>query len=72
LTERLDGQLQPPFQNRAESFHNKATSGRFCPSVRTVALQLHVITIIRLWNVQTLKADVWTVELVHAIFIYEA
>jgi hypothetical protein len=48
LTERLDGQLQPPFQISIESFHNKAVSGRCCPSVRTVALRLHEITIIRL------------------------
>jgi hypothetical protein len=41
LTERPDGHLQPPFQNNAESFHNKASSGRCCPSVRTVALLLH-------------------------------
>jgi hypothetical protein len=48
LTERPDGQLQPPLQDSAESFHNKAVSGRCCPSVRTVALRLHEITIIRL------------------------
>jgi len=48
LIERPDGQLQPPFQNSTESFHNKATSERCCPSVRTVALRLHEITIIRL------------------------
>jgi len=32
LTERPDDQLQPPFQNSAESFHIKAASGRlhFC------------------------------------------
>jgi len=29
-------------------FHNKDTSGRCCPSVRTVTLRLHEITIIRL------------------------
>jgi hypothetical protein len=40
LTERPDDQLQPPFQNSAESFHIKAMSGRCCPSVRTVALAL--------------------------------
>jgi hypothetical protein len=49
LTERPDDQLQLPFQSSTESFHNKAASGRCCPSVRTVALRLHVITIIRLW-----------------------
>jgi hypothetical protein len=49
LTDSPDGKLQLPFQNSAESFHNKAASGRCCPSVRTVALWLHVITIIRLW-----------------------
>jgi len=27
LTQRPDGQLQPPFQNSTESFHNKAASG---------------------------------------------
>jgi hypothetical protein len=72
LTERPDGQLQPPFQNSTGSFHNKATSRRCCPTVRMVALWLHVITIIRLWSVRTLKANIRTVELVHAIFIYEA
>jgi len=35
LTERPDNQLQPPFQNSAESFHIKAASGRCCPSVQT-------------------------------------
>jgi len=49
LTKRSDGQLQLPFQNSAENFHNKAASRRCCPSFRTVALQLQVITIIRLW-----------------------
>jgi hypothetical protein len=49
LTERLDGKLQLPFQYSTESFFNKAASGRCCPSIWTVALQLHVITIIRLW-----------------------
>jgi hypothetical protein len=44
-----DGKLQLPFQNSTESFHNKAASGRCCPSVRTVAHRLHVITIIRFW-----------------------
>jgi hypothetical protein len=48
LTKRPDGQLQLPFQNSTESFHNKATSGQCCPSVRTVALRLYVITIIKL------------------------
>jgi hypothetical protein len=48
LTKRPDGQLQPPLQDSAESFHNKAMSGRYFPSVRTVALRLHEITIIRL------------------------
>jgi len=48
LTERPDDQLQPPLQDSAESFHNKAASGRCCPSVRTVALRIHEITIIRL------------------------
>jgi hypothetical protein len=48
LIERPDGKLQLPFQNSTESFNNKATSGRYCPSVWTVAIQLHVITIIRL------------------------
>jgi hypothetical protein len=48
MTKRLDGQLQPPFQSGTESFHNKAALGRYCPSVPTVALQLYVITIIRL------------------------
>jgi hypothetical protein len=43
-----DGQLQPPLQDSAESFHNKAVSGRCCPSVWTVSLRLHEITIIRL------------------------
>jgi len=38
LTERLDDQLQPPFQNSAESFHIKATSERCFPSVRMVSL----------------------------------
>jgi hypothetical protein len=28
LTERPDGQLQPPLQDSTESFHNKAASGR--------------------------------------------
>jgi hypothetical protein len=41
LTERPDDQLQPPFQNSAESFHIKAASRRCCPSVRTVALFLY-------------------------------
>jgi hypothetical protein len=72
LTERPDGQPQPPFQNSTESSHNKATSRRCCPTIQTVALWLHVITIIRLWSVRTLKGDVRTVELVHAIYIYEA
>jgi hypothetical protein len=49
LTERPDSKLQLPFQNSAESFHNKAASERCCPSVRTVVLRLHVITKIRLW-----------------------
>jgi len=49
LTERPDSKLQLSFQNSTESFHNKAESGQCCPSVRTVALRLHVITIIRLW-----------------------
>jgi hypothetical protein len=35
------------FQNSVESFHNKPAFGRCCPSVRRVALWLHVITIIR-------------------------
>jgi len=48
LTERPDGKLQPPFKSSTESFHNKAASGRCFPSVRTVALRLHEITIIRL------------------------
>jgi hypothetical protein len=48
LTERPDGQLQPPFQSSTESFHNKAASGRYFPSVRTVALRMHEITKIRL------------------------
>jgi hypothetical protein len=65
-----DSQLQPPFQNSTESSHNKAMSGRCCPSIRTVALWLHVITIIRLWSVQTLKGDVWTVELCMHILPY--
>jgi hypothetical protein len=49
LTECPDGKLQLPFQNSTESFHNKAMSERCYPSFRTVALRLHVITIIRLW-----------------------
>jgi hypothetical protein len=49
LIERPNDQLQPPFQNSTESFHNKAVSGRCCPSVWTVVLRLHVITIIGLW-----------------------
>jgi hypothetical protein len=49
LIERPDGQLHPPFQNITKLFHNMAASRRCCPSVRTVALRLHVITIIRLW-----------------------
>jgi len=72
LTEHPDGQLQPPFENSTESFHNKAAPGLCYPSFRTVALWLHVITIIRLWSVRTLKGDVRMVELVHAISIYEA
>jgi hypothetical protein len=48
LTERPDDKLQLPFQNSAESFHNKAASGRCFLSVRTAALRLHAITIIRL------------------------
>jgi hypothetical protein len=48
LIERPDGQLQPLFQNSTESFHNKAASGWCCPSIQTVALRLHVISIIRL------------------------
>jgi len=70
LTERLDGQLQPPCQNSTESSHNKATLGRCCPSVWTVALWLHVITIIRLWSVRTLKGDVRMVELCMHVLPY--
>jgi hypothetical protein len=55
LTERPNGQLQPPFQNSTESSHNKATSRRCCPSVRTVSLWLHEITIIRPWSVRTIR-----------------
>lgn len=72
LTEHPHSQLQPPFQNSTESSHNKAASKPCCPSVRTVALWLYVISIIRLWSIRTLKGDVRTVELVHAISIYES
>jgi hypothetical protein len=48
LTKRPNGQLQPPFQTSAESFHNRTSSGRCFPVIRMVSLQLHVITIIRL------------------------
>jgi len=48
ITERPNGQLQPPFQNSAESFHHKDVSGLCFPSVRTVSLMLHIITLIRL------------------------
>jgi hypothetical protein len=60
LTERPDGQLQPPFQNSTESFHNKAASWRCCPSVRTVALRLHVITTIKRLDPKGWRPDGWT------------
>jgi hypothetical protein len=59
LTERSNGQLQPPFQNGDENFHNKAASRWCCPSVRTVALQLHVINIIRLWASEPWRPMSW-------------
>jgi hypothetical protein len=39
LTERLDGQLQPPFQNSTESFHNKAASGRSTMSLFSASVK---------------------------------
>jgi hypothetical protein len=39
--------------------------------VRTVALYLYAISIIRLWSVRTMKTVVQTVELMHAISIHK-
>jgi hypothetical protein len=39
--------VQPPFHNALHALHIKATSGRCCPSVRTVATLMHAIFIIR-------------------------
>jgi hypothetical protein len=39
--------MQPAFQIRSYSFLNKAASGHYCPSIRTVALLLHAISILR-------------------------
>jgi hypothetical protein len=41
LTECPVSQLQLPFQNSAESLHNKAAFGQCCPRVWTVALLLY-------------------------------
>jgi hypothetical protein len=72
LTERPDGQLQPPLQDCTESFYNKAVSGRllhWLPDGYTSAAQNYHN---KAWSIGTLKANVQTVELVHAISIYEA
>jgi hypothetical protein len=62
LTECLDSQLQPPFQNNAESFRNKAASGRCSPEVRTDAAVSHI----SVWEGNPISprtlTGVWTVS----------
>jgi hypothetical protein len=72
LAERPDGQLQLPFQNSTESFHNKAAFGWCCPSVQAVCTSAARNNHNKALSVRTLEADVRMVELMHAISIYDA
>jgi hypothetical protein len=71
LTESPDGQLQPPFKIalKASLTTRVQTVTPYHPDVWTLAARHYLIKAL---SVRTLKSNVRTVELVHAISIYEA
>jgi len=64
--------VRSAFQIPWNSFLNWAASGRCCPSILTVTHLVARNFHIKVWRIQTIIAVVQTIDLMHAISIYEA